>query len=181
MKIEESLSLSLEELAREVGRLLEEYALLGAQQDQRVAPIPDARTIRYYTTLGLLDRPELEGRQARYTKKHLLQLVAVKALQALNLPLSDVQSRIYGRCDGELEALLSGLADSCNERNQQQEPIKAIIWREVVIEPGLKLMVQDGWMPAFDRDKTAQRISAVLDALPDDDRRTNGGENHART
>lgn len=180
MNVDESLSLSLEELAREVGRLLEQYALLGAQQDNRVAPVPDARTIRYYTTLGLVDRPGLDGRQARYSKRHLLQLVAIKALQALNLPLAEIQSRLYGRSNVELEAMLGGLSDFWKQR-RQSEGIKAVVWKEVVIEPGVKIMIQEGWTPAFDRETTVQRIAAVLDALVGDNRQDNGGETNGRS
>ena len=177
MNVDESLSLSLEELAREVGRLLEQYALLGAQQDHRVSAVPDARTIRYYTTLALVDRPGIDGRQARYSQRHLLQLVAIKALQALNLPLAEIQSRLYGRSNSELEAMLAGLADFWKQR-RQTEGIKTVIWREVVIEPGVKLMIQEDWTPAFDRETTAQRIAAVLDALIQP---KNGGDTHGRT
>lgn len=180
MNVDESLSLSLEELAREVGRLLEQYSLLGAQQDHRVAPVPDARTIRYYTTLGLVDRPGIDGRQARYSKRHLLQLVAVKALQALNLPLAEIQSRLFGRSDSELEAMLAGLSDFWNQR-KQTEGIKAVVWREVVIEPGVKIMIQEDWTPAFDRDTTVQKIAAVLDALAGKNQPNNGGETHGRS
>lgn len=179
MKIDESLSLSLEELAREVGRLLEEYSLLGAQQDHRVAPVPDARTIRYYSTLGLVDRPGIDGRQARYNKRHLLQLVAIKALQALNLPLAEIQSRLYGRSDTELEAMLTGLADFWSQR-REPETIKAVTWREVVIEPGVKLMIQDDWVPAADRESTLKKIAAVLEMLEHQPKK-NGGDSNART
>ena len=49
----------------------------------RVREIPDRRTIRYYTTLGIVDRPlEMQGRSAFYGQRHLLQLVAIKRLQA---------------------------------------------------------------------------------------------------
>ena len=49
----------------------------------RVRAVPDARTIRYYTTLGLIDRAaEMRGRTALYGERHLLQLVAIKRMQA---------------------------------------------------------------------------------------------------
>jgi DNA-binding transcriptional MerR regulator len=63
----------------------------------RVRDVPDRRTIRYYTTLGLLDRPaEMRGRTAFYGRKHLLQLVAIKRLQARGMPLVEVQQRLLG-------------------------------------------------------------------------------------
>ena len=49
------------------------------QSNGQVRDVPDRRTIRYYTTLGLLDRPaEMRGRTALYGQRHLLQLVAVE-------------------------------------------------------------------------------------------------------
>jgi len=56
------------------------------QANGRVREVPDMRTIRYYTTRGLLDPPaQMRGRTALYGKRHLLQLVAIKRLQAKGL------------------------------------------------------------------------------------------------
>ena len=63
----------LDELVRRRQQLL---ALLpvGAGESRRVRWQPDARLVRYYTTLGLLDRPaEMRGRTAYYRDRHLLQ------------------------------------------------------------------------------------------------------------
>jgi DNA-binding transcriptional MerR regulator len=69
----------------------------------RVRDVPDRRTIRYYTTLGLIDRPaEMRGRTALYGRRHLLQLVSIKRLQAAGLSLSEVQARLVGRTDTDL-------------------------------------------------------------------------------
>jgi len=63
----------------------------------RVRDVPDTRAIRYYTTLGLIDRPaSMEGRTALYGKRHVMQLVAIKRLQATGLTLAEVQSRLTG-------------------------------------------------------------------------------------
>src|SRR5688572_2591717 len=65
--------------------------------DGRIRDVPDLRTVRYYTTIGLLDRPaELRGRTAYYGRRHLLQLVAIKRLQAQGLPLVRVQEELAG-------------------------------------------------------------------------------------
>ncbi|MCK6551862.1 helix-turn-helix domain-containing protein, partial [Myxococcota bacterium] len=66
------------------------------QVNGQVRDVPDRRTIRYYTTLGLLDRPVMRGRTAIYGRRHLLQLVAIKRLQAEGLALADVQARLTG-------------------------------------------------------------------------------------
>jgi DNA-binding transcriptional MerR regulator len=67
------------------------------QPSGRVREVPDKRTIRYYTTLGLLDRPaEMRGRTAYYGRKHLLQLAAIKRFQARGLSLVQIQTQMTG-------------------------------------------------------------------------------------
>lgn len=68
--------------------------------------IPNERALRYYTTIGLLERPaEMRGRTALYSWRHLLQVVAIKRLQAQGLSLIDVQQRLSGRPDSALAAI----------------------------------------------------------------------------
>src|SRR3954447_1502268 len=72
----------------------------------RVRDVPDRRTIRYYTTLGLIDRPaELRGRTALYGRRHLLQLVSIKRLQARGLALRELQEQLLGLTDAALEKI----------------------------------------------------------------------------
>lgn len=74
-----------------------------APDNGQVRAVPDLRTIRYYTTLGLLDRPvEMRGRTALYGWRHLYQLVAVKRLQAEGLSLGEIQTRLSGLDDRAL-------------------------------------------------------------------------------
>src|SRR5579872_4529428 len=78
----------------------------------RVRDVPDRRTIRYYTTLGLIDRPAaMRGRTALYGRRHLLQLSAIKRLQARGLALADVQARLLGLTPAALEELAALPAD----------------------------------------------------------------------
>ena len=73
------------------------------QPSGRVRDLPDRRAIRYYTTLGLVDRPAgWRGRVALYGRRHLLQLVAIKRLQAAGLTLAEVQARLLGLDDDAL-------------------------------------------------------------------------------
>lgn len=90
-----------------VQRVTNEVTRLGLPQPNgQVSAVPDGRTLRYYGTLGLLDRPvEVRGRRAYYGPRHLLQAVAVKALQAEGLPLQEIQHRLAGRSDEELRRL----------------------------------------------------------------------------
>jgi DNA-binding transcriptional MerR regulator len=95
---------TLDELAAQAALALAvDYA---GQASGRVREVPDRRTIRYYTTLGLLDRPaEVRGRTALYGTRHLLQLVAIKRLQARGLSLAEVQAQLLGQTDAALRRL----------------------------------------------------------------------------
>jgi DNA-binding transcriptional MerR regulator len=75
------------------------------QANGRVREVPDRRTIRYYTTLGLIDRPVIRGRTAFYGKKHLVQLVAIKRLQAEGRTLAEVQVALAGAQVSTLERI----------------------------------------------------------------------------
>ncbi len=75
-------------------------------ESKRVRAVPDTRTIRYYTTLGLLDRPaEMVGRTAMYSDIHVLQLVAIKRLQAEQQSLSEIQTQLFGATPQQLRAI----------------------------------------------------------------------------
>jgi DNA-binding transcriptional MerR regulator len=111
----------------------------------RVRQLPDARTIRWYQTLGMVDRPaSFRGRTALFSRRHVLQLVAIKRLQAAGHPLADIQRGLVGATDGELaRAADESLADvdrciaeiiaargrSDGPRSLLAEPVKAAIPR----------------------------------------------------
>lgn len=179
MVIGHTTSFTLEELSEEVARTLCEHNLISAQQDNRVSAAPDVRTIRYYTTLGLIDRPSIEGRVARYRRRHLLQLLAIKALQGLSMPLSDIQARLYSLGDAELEGVIEAVAASIRATEGQKEISQAtsrpVVWREIVIEPGLKISAEEGWVSQLDEDVVLQRLIAALTVLRDQSKRANGG------
>lgn len=160
--------MSLEQLSQEVARLLQaEYGISDSPaRDQRVSSLPDARTIRYYTTLGLLDRPFIDGRQARYGQRHVLQLLAVKALQSMQFPLARVQEKLYGLTESELKSLLQSIASSNKERKHSQAAMPvASIYREIILEPGLKLTVADGYKSNLSIEALRERIEIALKVL----------------
>jgi DNA-binding transcriptional MerR regulator len=75
-------------------------------ENGQVNPLPARRNIRYYTTLGMIDRPvEMRGRKAYYGVRHLRQLVAIKRLQAKGWSLAEIQARITGLPEADLAAL----------------------------------------------------------------------------
>ncbi|MEV0147872.1 MULTISPECIES: MerR family transcriptional regulator [unclassified Nonomuraea] len=92
-----------------IGELAERAAGLlragGPNGNGRVREVPGERLIRWYTTIGLVDPPlSRRGRVARYGRRHLLQLVAVKRLQAAGLSIADIQVALAGATDAMLEA-----------------------------------------------------------------------------
>lgn len=79
---------TLSELAEEVAAVLRGYE---AAANGQVRAVPDERSIRYYTTLGLIDRPAaMRGRTALYGKRHLAQVVAIKRMQAAGRTLAEI-------------------------------------------------------------------------------------------
>jgi hypothetical protein len=93
---------TLDQLAQRVGSALSvDYS---GQASGRVREVPDQRAIRWYTTIGLVDRPAaMRGRTALYGRRHLLQLVAIKRLQAAGLSLAEIQRELAGATDAQLE------------------------------------------------------------------------------
>ena len=77
--------------------------------------IPDERAIRYYTTLGLLDRATLRGRTAYYGGRHLAQLIAIKKMQADGASLAEIQELLPAIDDVAL-AELTGVAIAARPR-----------------------------------------------------------------
>lgn len=154
-------SWTLDDLSARAEARLAELGLLEGPVDGRVAKAADPRTVRYYQTLGILDRPiSYEGHKARYGPRHLLQLLAVKALQRHRLPLAEIQGRLYGRSDAELEALLASVP---RPRVAPEVPVTTV--REVVLAPGLKLVADAGWALGADPERLAQAFRAALSAL----------------
>jgi DNA-binding transcriptional MerR regulator len=93
------------------------------QDNGQVREVPDLRTIRYYTTLGLIDRPvAMRGRTALYGMRHLLQLVAIKRLQAQGQSLAELQRQLLGLTDQQLAliARLKGLGDAPQPHPQRR-------------------------------------------------------------
>lgn len=83
------------------------------QASGRVSDVPNARIVRYYTTLGLVDRPiAYDGRVALYTTRHLLQIVAIKRLQQVGTSLSDIQKGFLTLDEKALEDLAAAPAEA---------------------------------------------------------------------
>ncbi|MEU6148661.1 MerR family transcriptional regulator [Actinosynnema sp. NPDC047251] len=95
---------TIEQLPERVAALLAEN--YDGQRNGRVRELPNGRAIRWYTTIGLVDRPAAHrGRTALYGRRHLLQIVAVKKLQASGHSLAEIQLVMMGATDAKLAEL----------------------------------------------------------------------------
>ncbi len=74
-----------------VGEVAARIARLPEPRNGQVRALPDERTVRYYGTIGLLDRPgATRGRTALYGPRHLAQVVAIKRLQVAGRSLAAI-------------------------------------------------------------------------------------------
>jgi DNA-binding transcriptional MerR regulator len=95
---------TIEQLPDQVAALLAHN--YEGQRNGRVRELPNGRTIRWYTTIGLVDRPAAtRGRTALYGRRHLLQLAAVKKLQSAGRTLAEIQALLVGATDRQLVEL----------------------------------------------------------------------------
>ena len=102
MHVAERAEWTQEQLVQRVSAALAGPAYPGAPNG-RVRDVPDRRTVRWYTTIGLVDRPAaMRGRTALYGTRHLLQVVAVKRLQARGLSIAEIQAELIGATNATL-------------------------------------------------------------------------------
>ena len=102
--------MTLDELASQANAMLDEYGVEVA--DRRASASIDGRTVRFYQTLGVLPKPEYEGRRALYSLTHLVRLVAAKRLQAEGHSLAQIQAALPARTDAQLVRALTAMRTS---------------------------------------------------------------------
>jgi DNA-binding transcriptional MerR regulator len=91
---------TLEELVAEVAAVLP--GLMLSQDNGQVADLPNGRVVRYYQSLCLLGRPQQRGRIAYYGYGHVVEVVAIKRLQAAGLSLTQIHAALVGRSAAEV-------------------------------------------------------------------------------
>lgn len=103
-------------------------AATSAQMDGRVRPTLDARTMRYYQTLGIVPPPRRAGgRRAVYRSTHLVRAVTTKLLQSGGARLGEIARHLRERSDHDLwqqvgDLLQSGSADATRVVGRQSAP-----------------------------------------------------------
>jgi DNA-binding transcriptional MerR regulator len=144
-----------------------------APEDGRVARFPDERTVRYYQSLGLIDRPlRYDGKEAIYGYPHLLRVVAVKLLQHQGLSLAQVQAALAGVSVRKLEAaVVESLAVAQPARLAKRGVVAAPIAaapavRSVVqadLAPGVRVTIDPALVP--DAERILRALRAALASL----------------
>jgi DNA-binding transcriptional MerR regulator len=150
---------TLADLVAEAAARLE---ALPAPKNGQVRAVPDERTIRYYATIGLLDRPAaMRGRTALYGARHLAQVVAIKRMQSAGHSLADIQAMWPTLDDVTLARMsgvqLAGKAKAARKEFWKREPEQVAAAREAAAEPS---------SPAPPRVRRAPTFSLVV-TIPD--------------
>lgn len=95
----------------------------------QVRALPDQRTLRWYGTIGLLDKPlSWRGRTALYGRRHRLQVLAVKRLQSAGWPVARIQERLLGADDATLAAVAEEAAPAPVQAETAAPRARSAFW-----------------------------------------------------
>ena len=98
------------------------------QERGTVTVVPDQRTIRYYIAEGLIQAPdEKQGTASVFSYLNLLQVVAVKKLQAEHLPIRKIRELVAGKTERELEMLLGITEQSDAKGNEAKRYLESLL------------------------------------------------------
>ena len=101
------------------------------------------RNIRYYRTLGLVDAPASGGQG--FGRKHRLQLVGIRLLQAQGLPLHRIRDLLYGRGLEELEEIASRcLAEPAETVDSPWRAVRQECWSVTALDEDFLLVSRRG-------------------------------------
>lgn len=89
-----------------------------------------SRKVRYYIQLGVVDRPDGITRWAKYTTRHVEQLLSIKKWQAAGLSLERIRE------------LLHGEPDDLPLKRQSAGSIE--VWSRLTVAQGIELNVEAG-------------------------------------
>jgi len=134
---------TLDELVTEAARIIPHIAQ--EQKRYRVSVYPDERTIRYYINEGLVDKPSPSpDKPSRFTYRHLLQILAIKHLQAQYLPLNKIKEMLAGLKEEQLEEMITGRQEEYVTYDSIASPLRrrAVVHEDIARIPALHLSTQ---------------------------------------
>jgi DNA-binding transcriptional MerR regulator len=74
--------------------------------DKRVSDSFTVRTLRYYQTLGCLDKPDKDGRRAIYGFRHYLQALIIRKLLYLRYAPESIHAALEGKSNRQYKEML---------------------------------------------------------------------------
>ncbi len=96
---------TINELVTEVSRIIPHFA--SEQKKGSVSVYPDERTIRYYMSAGLVDKPvKRRAGSSVFTYRHLLQVLSIKYLQSDYYPLPKIRGLLSAADEKMMEKIL---------------------------------------------------------------------------
>jgi DNA-binding transcriptional MerR regulator len=139
------------------------------------------RTIRFYITERLLPGPEGRGSTTSYTEEHLTQLLLIRELVLLHVPLAEIRDRLEKVSPAELEQVLKeakrrARSETMTKEGSPKEYIGAMlarareqgiiheasqaygirsshdVWRRIRLRPGIELHV------SLDMERSESRV-----------------------
>lgn len=89
-----------------------------------------SRKVRYYIQMGLVDRPDGTTRWAKYTTRHVEQLLSIKKWQRAGLSLERIRELLHGEPD---------------DLPPKRQPAGSIeVWSRLTVAHGVELNVEAG-------------------------------------
>lgn len=169
------ISRELENLNQEFGlhELVEQAAILiqlfvPKQEKYKVTDYPDPRTVRFYLTRGLMDKPSrYDGQKAIFSSKHLLQLIVIKYYQSQHLSIKQISEIINGLSYDDLINIILNhheKDDNATYLNRLSQNTKRLdleldkdktaknsseetLWNHYVIESGFEIHIKRDFLP----------------------------------
>jgi DNA-binding transcriptional MerR regulator len=153
--------MTLEELVDTADGLLGRLA--PRQTRYKVTERPDARTIRYYVTQGLLPKPlSYDGGRARYGGTHLLRLLWIKKLQAEHHTLTRIAALLDSRTDQEVLALIAAAEEAEEATAEPDTPGEA---PRLAVGANGTVMLRELPLEVLSDPKKRKKLADSLEAL----------------
>ena len=152
-------------LAAHVTALVDSAGLRPTNASARAAP--SARSVRFYVSHGLLDRPEGAGTAATYGYRHFLQLLAIKIRQREGQTLETIKREMKDVTGDALERRIAqSLAPAlvANPVSPASEDDTPVAWRRMSVAEGVELHVR-GDSPSSNEQALIAMREAVRAAL----------------
>jgi hypothetical protein len=130
-------------LAAHVTALVDSAGLRPTNASARAAP--SARSVRFYVSHGLLDRPEGAGTAATYGYRHFLQLLSIKIRQREGQTLETIKREMKDVTGDALERRIAQslapalVANPVSPRTEDEAPVA---WRRMPVADGVELHIR---------------------------------------